>query len=56
MEEMTIFADSGLRSGLVWGVGTVLGPVVGGGFQLYTWRWAFYINCKLSSKYAIELC
>lgn len=31
-------------SGLVWGLGTVLGPVVGGGFELYTWRWAFYIN------------
>lgn len=32
------------ESGLVWGVGTVLGPVIGGGFELYTWRWAFYIN------------
>ncbi|OOF92459.1 hypothetical protein ASPCADRAFT_399305 [Aspergillus carbonarius ITEM 5010] len=31
-------------TGLVWGLGTVLGPVVGGGFELYTWRWAFYIN------------
>ncbi|KAL8886464.1 MAG: hypothetical protein Q9215_005838 [Flavoplaca cf. flavocitrina] len=31
-------------SGLVWGMGTVLGPVVGGGFELYNWRWAFYIN------------
>ncbi|KAL8731492.1 MAG: hypothetical protein Q9181_004279 [Wetmoreana brouardii] len=31
-------------SGLVWGVGTVLGPVVGGGLELYNWRWAFYIN------------
>ncbi|KAJ5598864.1 Major facilitator superfamily domain general substrate transporter [Penicillium hordei] len=31
-------------SGLVWGLGTVLGPVVGGGFELYNWRWAFYIN------------
>ncbi|KAL8878107.1 MAG: hypothetical protein Q9198_004019, partial [Flavoplaca austrocitrina] len=31
-------------SGLVWGIGTVLGPVVGGGFELYNWRWAFYIN------------
>jgi MFS family permease len=29
---------------LVWGLGTVLGPVVGGAFELYTWRWAFYIN------------
>ncbi|KAJ5174069.1 Major facilitator superfamily domain general substrate transporter [Penicillium coprophilum] len=31
-------------SGLVWGLGTVLGPVIGGAFELYTWRWAFYIN------------
>ncbi|KAJ5331077.1 hypothetical protein N7476_000860 [Penicillium atrosanguineum] len=31
-------------SGLVWGLGTVLGPVVGGGFELYTWRWAVYIT------------
>lgn len=30
--------------GLVWGLGTVLGPVVGGGFEKVTWRWAFYIN------------
>ena len=29
---------------MVWGLGTVLGPVVGGAFELYTWRWAFYIN------------
>jgi MFS family permease len=31
-------------SGLVWGLGTVLGPIVGGSFELYTWRWAFYIS------------
>ncbi|KAK3291720.1 major facilitator superfamily domain-containing protein [Chaetomium fimeti] len=32
--------------GLVWGIGTVLGPVVGGAFveSPATWRWAFYIN------------
>ncbi|KAF2150682.1 MFS general substrate transporter [Myriangium duriaei CBS 260.36] len=33
--------------GVVWGLGTVLGPVVGGGFSLVGnggWRWAFYIN------------
>lgn len=35
-----------LNSGLFWGIGTVLGPVVGGSFELYTWRWAFYINRK----------
>ncbi|ORY69603.1 major facilitator superfamily transporter [Pseudomassariella vexata] len=31
-------------AGLVWGVGTVLGPVVGGAFEKVSWRWAFYIN------------
>jgi len=32
--------------GLVWGVGCILGPVIGGGFSdsSATWRWAFYIN------------
>ena len=29
---------------MCWGLGTVLGPVVGGAFELVTWRWAFYIN------------
>ncbi|KAL8750429.1 MAG: hypothetical protein Q9199_007078 [Rusavskia elegans] len=37
-----------IHSGLLWGAGTVLGPVVGGGFELYNWRWAFYINRKSS--------
>jgi MFS family permease len=33
-------------AGLVWGVGTVLGPIVGGAFtdSAATWRWSFYIN------------
>ncbi|KAF4504955.1 hypothetical protein G6O67_006960 [Ophiocordyceps sinensis] len=31
-------------TGLVWGLGTVLGPVVGGGFVLWNWPWSFYIN------------
>ncbi|KAH8177214.1 major facilitator superfamily protein [Sarocladium implicatum] len=32
--------------GLTWGLGTILGPVVGGAFSesAATWRWAFYIN------------
>lgn len=30
--------------GLIWGVGTVLGPVVGGAFDKVNWRWAFYLN------------
>jgi MFS family permease len=33
-------------TGLTWGLGIVLGPVVGGGFSESSvgWRWAFYIN------------
>lgn len=29
---------------MVWGFGAILGPVVGGSFELVLWRWAFYIN------------
>ena len=32
--------------GFCWGLGAVLGPVIGGAFSVSTatWRWAFYIN------------
>ncbi|CAG8961583.1 hypothetical protein HYFRA_00006117 [Hymenoscyphus fraxineus] len=32
--------------GLTWGVGTVLGPIIGGAFadSAATWRWSFYLN------------
>ncbi|KAF7862677.1 hypothetical protein EAF04_007550 [Stromatinia cepivora] len=32
--------------GITWGIGTILGPVIGGVFadSGATWRWAFYIN------------
>ena len=39
--------------GLIWGVGTVLGPVVGGAFDKVNWRWAFYLN--LSKLVNVEL-
>ncbi|KAL2159568.1 hypothetical protein VTH06DRAFT_2137 [Thermothelomyces fergusii] len=40
--------------GLVWGVGTVLGPVVGGAFvgSPATWRWAFYVNLCVAALFA----
>jgi MFS family permease len=40
--------------GLVWGLGTILGPVVGGGFAVSsaTWRWSFYINLCLAAVMA----
>jgi MFS family permease len=33
-------------TGLTWGVGTVLGPIIGGAFSTSsaTWRWGFYLN------------
>ena len=39
---------------LVWGVGTVLGPVVGGALaqSKATWRWAFYINLVIGAIFA----
>jgi MFS family permease len=39
--------------GLVWGVGAILGPVVGGAFSISsaTWRWSFYINLCVVYSY-----
>ena len=36
-------------TGLVWGSGCIVGPVIGGAFadSSATWRWAFYINLLL---------
>ncbi|TPX07297.1 uncharacterized protein E0L32_010794 [Thyridium curvatum] len=37
--------------GFWWGVGAILGPVIGGAFAVSaaTWRWAFYINLVLGA-------
>ena len=41
-------------TGLTWGAGTLLGPVVGGAFadSSATWRWAFYINLVIGAIFA----
>ncbi|KIH86272.1 hypothetical protein SPBR_08884 [Sporothrix brasiliensis 5110] len=38
----------------VWGIGSVLGPVVGGAFSdsSATWRWAFYLNLVIGGATA----
>ncbi|KAF1841192.1 MFS general substrate transporter [Cucurbitaria berberidis CBS 394.84] len=41
-------------STVVWGVGSVLGPVVGGVFAASsaTWRWGFYVNLPIGAAFA----
>ena len=41
-------------SGVVWGVGTILGPVVGGALaeSSASWRWAFYLNLCVAAACA----
>jgi MFS family permease len=41
-------------AGLSWGIGTILGPVVGGLFSdnSPTWRWAFFINLVIAAIFA----
>ncbi|KAI9874726.1 MAG: hypothetical protein M1830_009348 [Pleopsidium flavum] len=40
-------------NGVVWGTGTILGPVIGGAFadSSATWRWAFYINLVIGALF-----
>jgi len=40
--------------GFNWGIGAVLGPVIGGAFSISaaTWRWAFYINLVIGAAAA----
>ncbi|KAJ5525432.1 MFS drug efflux transporter [Penicillium frequentans] len=41
-------------TGMTWGLGMVLGPIVGGGFSQSSvgWRWAFYINLLIGAACA----
>jgi MFS family permease len=41
-------------STVVWGIGSVLGPVVGGAFAASpaTWRWGFYVNLPIGAAFA----
>lgn len=40
-------------TGFCWGIGAVLGPVIGGSFveSSATWRWAFYINLIIGAAF-----
>ncbi len=54
---MTTATERGLYISLLgffWGIGAVLGPVIGGGFAVSnaTWRWAFYINLVVGAATA----
>jgi MFS family permease len=41
-------------TGFCWGIGAVLGPIIGGSFvqSSATWRWAFYINLIIAAAFA----
>ncbi|KAI5461034.1 major facilitator superfamily-domain-containing protein [Mariannaea sp. PMI_226] len=54
---ISIFATPAKRSlytaliGTFWGLGAILGPIIGAGFaeSKATWRWAFYINLVIGA-------
>lgn len=51
---MTVEKERGFYMSLIgvsWGLGAVLGPVIGGAFSVSsaTWRWAFYINLVIGA-------
>ncbi|KAH7067388.1 major facilitator superfamily domain-containing protein, partial [Paraphoma chrysanthemicola] len=46
LEKRSLYISGG---GIVWGVGCILGPIIGGAFadSSASWRWAFYVNLVL---------
>ncbi|KAJ5519995.1 MFS drug efflux transporter [Penicillium fimorum] len=48
LQEQPMYVAS---TGMTWGLGMVLGPIVGGGFSQSSvgWRWAFYINLLIGA-------
>jgi MFS family permease len=51
IQERPLYVGS---TGLMWGIGTVLGPIIGGAFTESSagWRWAFYINLCVGGLFA----
>ncbi|KAF1990826.1 MFS general substrate transporter [Aulographum hederae CBS 113979] len=51
MEERAAYMSG---NAVLWGIGSVLGPVVGGVFATSsaTWRWSFYINLVVGAVFA----
>lgn len=51
LQERPLYISFG---GIVWGVGTVLGPVIGAAFTSSParWRWSFYINLCIGALFA----
>lgn len=51
LQERPLYIGS---TGLMWGVGTVIGPIIGGAFTSGAagWRWAFYINLCIGGLFA----
>ncbi|KAF2258267.1 MFS general substrate transporter [Lojkania enalia] len=50
IQKQSLYISGG---GIVWGVGCILGPIIGGAFadSSATWRWAFYINLILFAAF-----